>query len=89
MQKPIIGDRPNTSLKEIMQQQAATNDHVIKPPKGFDIMLADAISQFKLTLEQIEKLGAMTYNREIASAQIGTRVYYRRATIERLFGNGE
>lgn len=59
-----------------------------KYPKGFDITLADVISRYMLTHNQIEKLGEMTAKREIANATYGNNVFYRKATIERLFCDG-
>lgn len=57
----------------------------LKPPKGFDISLADVISEFHLGVDKIQVLGEMTAKRQIAHAIVGHNVYYRRATIERLF----
>ena len=57
-------------------------------PKGFDILLADAISQFNMSQADIITLNTLTVNRHIASATVGNRVYYRRTSLERLFGNG-
>lgn len=56
-----------------------------KYPKGFDITLMDAISQYQLNEEQIKRLGTETHDRTIAHAFIGHQVYYRRVTIERMF----
>lgn len=57
----------------------------MKYPKGFDIKLSDAISELNLNEDQIKQLGLMTARRRIACAFVGHEVYYRRATIERLF----
>lgn len=54
-------------------------------PKGFDISLADVISEFHLGVDEIQFLGEMTAKNQIAHAVIGHNVYYRRTTIERLF----
>lgn len=61
----------------------------MKAPKGFDILLAEAIDDLDLTLEQIKTLGVMTAKREIACAKVGNRTWYRRATLERLFVDGK
>lgn len=58
-----------------------------KAPKGFDILLADAISQFDMSQADIITLNTLTVNRQIASASVGNSVYYRKASLERLFGN--
>lgn len=57
-----------------------------KAPKGFDILLADVMLQFDFSQDDIVKLGQMTARGQIAHATVGSRVYYRRETIERLFG---
>ncbi|MNG92704.1 hypothetical protein D3C79_516450 [compost metagenome] len=54
--------------------------------KDFDISLADVILQYDLSEKQIEELGVMTSKRRIASYTGGGEVYYRRVTIERLYG---
>ncbi|NLD21666.1 MAG: hypothetical protein GX664_04170 [Bacteroidales bacterium] len=59
-----------------------------KPPKGFDISLADAILEFHLGVDEIQFLGELTAKRQIAHAVVGHNVYYRRSTIEGLF-NGK
>lgn len=59
-----------------------------KPPKGFDISLADVISEFNLGVDEIQFLGEITAKNQIAHAVVGHNVYYRRTTIERLF-NGK
>jgi hypothetical protein len=73
----------------IQQRQDAKKSPYPQPPKGFDISLADAMSEFNLDEKQIKELGELTARREIANAQVGRNVYYRRATIERLFGNAK
>lgn len=57
-----------------------------RAPKGFDILLADAMLKFNMNQEQINTLGKMTYNNEIAHATRGNEVYYRTETLQRLFG---
>lgn len=54
-------------------------------PKGFDITLADAMSELNLNMDQIKILGDMTKDRKIASATIGQQVFYRRRTLQELF----
>lgn len=73
----------------IAQRNREKRENASKAPKGFDILLADAISQFDLKQSQISLLNEMTRSRRIASANVGTRVYYRRASLERLFLNEE
>jgi hypothetical protein len=58
-------------------------------PKGFDISLADAISEFDMTHSQIQLVGEMTAKRQIANAKVGRNVFYRRATIERLMADAK
>lgn len=57
----------------------------INYPKGFDMTLAQVISEFDLNDNQIQKLGNLTATRQIANAFVGKNVFYRRATMERLF----
>lgn len=80
-------DFTNDKVAEALDERSSAPE--VKAPKGFDILMQDAISQFNLDGEQIKKLQHMTANREIANAQLGYYVYYRRATIERLFGDGK
>lgn len=56
-------------------------------PKGFDILLADAILQFDMKQSDIARLNELTRNRQIAHAVVGYGVYYRRSTLESMFGN--
>jgi ethanolamine ammonia-lyase small subunit len=53
-------------------------------PRGFDISLADAISELNMNKEQIQLVGELTATRKIANAKVGRNVFYRKATIERL-----
>lgn len=55
-------------------------------PKGFDMTLADVISEFNLNEDQIKQLGEATVNRKIASAMTGRNVFYRKSTIVGMFG---
>jgi hypothetical protein len=56
-------------------------------PKGFDILLSDAIVELSLTVDNIKELQAMMKDRHtgLAHATMGTNVFYRRAQLERLF----
>lgn len=56
-----------------------------RAPKGFDILLADAIIKLNLNEEQIKELGMLTAKGKIAHATMGNEVYYRRGTLERVF----
>lgn len=58
-------------------------------PPGFDIRLDEVINEYELDEKQIRKLGELIATRTIANAFVGKAVYYRRATIERLFGNAK
>lgn len=58
-------------------------------PAGFDISLADAISELDMDKKQIQLVGEMTALRQIANAKVGRNVFYRRATLERLFADGK
>lgn len=72
-----------------MRQREKRNEKLNKGklyPKGFDVTLADVISDYNFSQEQIQRLGQMTVDREIAKATVGRNVYYRRETIERVFG---
>lgn len=53
---------------------------------AFDITLADVILEFDLTEKELQDLGLKTMRREIANTTIGGQTYYRRGTIERLYG---
>lgn len=68
-----------------MKPEQLNKDTEVRYPKGFDITLANVISNYMLTHDQIRQLGNMTANREIANAKVGGNMFYRRATIERLF----
>lgn len=52
---------------------------------GFDIKLADAITELKLTHDEIAFLGRETKARRVANAKSGHQTYYRKATLVRLF----
>lgn len=58
-------------------------------PKGFDISLADVISELNMNEDQIKLVGELTATRKIAHAFVGNNVFYRKATLERLFGYDE
>lgn len=58
-------------------------------PPGFDISLADAISELNIDHDQIKLIGELTAEGKIANAKVGHNVYYRRATLERLFVDAE
>ena len=68
-----------------LQQKRKAESNKLKYPKGFDITIADVITDYSLNGEEIRKLGEMTYERKIAHATFGHMVFYRRATIERVF----
>jgi hypothetical protein len=69
----------------IAKRQRDNKETASKAPKGFDILLADVISQFNLSIDDLNKLGRMTSDNKIAHAIVGNRTYYRRAAIDRLF----
>lgn len=74
---------------QVAERNRERIDNGSKAPKGFDILLQDAISQFNLNQSQISTLNELTRNREIAHATVGHRVYYRKSALERLFVDEE
>lgn len=58
-------------------------------PAGFDISLADAISELDMDHEQIRLVGELTAKRQIANAKVGRNVFYRKATIERVLADAK
>lgn len=65
------------------------DNKAVTPPKGFDISLADVISMWDINEKQIQMLGGYTARKEVAHRYVGQTVYYRRETIERLFGSAK
>lgn len=59
-------------------------------PKGFDIILADAISKLELSDDEIQHLGQLTATRRsgLAHATIGHQVWYREQQLRTLFNRG-
>lgn len=79
----------NYGLAAMAQRQREKRESKKFYPKGFDIALADVILEFNLDEKQIQHIGELTATRQIAHATVAKNVYYRRATIERIFGDAK
>jgi hypothetical protein len=78
-----LGDE-NLKYGELVRRQKADEKRGMMPA-GFDISLANVMTEYNLDDKQIRQLGELTATRQIASATVGHNVFYRKATIERLF----